>query len=61
MASKSIAVLDASELKDGQMKQVDFEDGKVLIAQIGDKVYATSAFCTHYGVGQYHVNHKQLP
>lgn len=49
-STKTIAVLDASELKDGQMKQVDFEDGKVLLAQIGNKVHATSAFCTHYGV-----------
>jgi len=43
--------LPASEVKDGQMKEVDFgaEDQKVLVSRIGDKVYATSAFCTHYG------------
>jgi hypothetical protein len=30
-------------------KEVDFGSGKVLVAKIGDKVYATSAFCSHYG------------
>ncbi|KIK62519.1 hypothetical protein GYMLUDRAFT_41980 [Collybiopsis luxurians FD-317 M1] len=49
MASKTIAVLDEHELKDGQMKEVDFEQGKVLVARLGDNVHATSAFCTHYG------------
>jgi len=46
---KTIAVLDESELQDGQMKEVDFESGKVLLSRLGDKVHATSAFCTHYG------------
>ncbi|TFK91389.1 hypothetical protein K466DRAFT_482810 [Polyporus arcularius HHB13444] len=50
MSHKTIAVLDESELKDGEMKQVDFEgEGKVLLSRLGDKVHATSAFCTHYG------------
>jgi NADPH-dependent 2,4-dienoyl-CoA reductase/sulfur reductase-like enzyme/nitrite reductase/ring-hydroxylating ferredoxin subunit len=49
MSTKSIAVLDESELKDGQMKEVSFEDGKILLSRLGDKVHATSAFCTHYG------------
>ncbi|KAG9088725.1 hypothetical protein FRC06_001902 [Ceratobasidium sp. 370] len=50
MSTKSIAVLDASELKDGQMKEVEFGEGKVLLSKLGDKINATSAFCTHYGV-----------
>ncbi|PIL29845.1 hypothetical protein GSI_08052 [Ganoderma sinense ZZ0214-1] len=50
MSQKTIAVLDVSELKDGEMKQVEFEgDGRVLLSRLGDKIYATSAFCTHYG------------
>ncbi|KAI0073872.1 hypothetical protein K474DRAFT_1666080 [Panus rudis PR-1116 ss-1] len=51
MASlKTIAVLNESELKDGQLKQVDFEgEGKVLLSRIGNDIHATSAFCTHYG------------
>ncbi|KAI0775025.1 hypothetical protein BD413DRAFT_471840 [Trametes elegans] len=49
MSQKTIPVLDASELKDGEMKEVPFEDGKVLLSRLGDKIHATSAFCTHYG------------
>ena len=31
-------------------KEVTFEgEGKVLLSRLGDKVHATSAFCTHYG------------
>ncbi|EJU04008.1 flavo protein [Dacryopinax primogenitus] len=43
--------LAASDIQDGQMKEIDFgaEDQKVLVSRIGDNVYATSAFCTHYG------------
>ncbi|KAL0954670.1 hypothetical protein HGRIS_003621 [Hohenbuehelia grisea] len=46
---KTIAVLDEKDLADGQVKQVPFEDGQVLLARTGDKVHATSAYCTHYG------------
>ncbi|KAF4596366.1 hypothetical protein EYR38_007746 [Pleurotus pulmonarius] len=49
MATKTVAVLNESELKDGEMKQVAFEDGQVLVSRIGDEIHATSAFCTHYG------------
>ncbi|TFY82876.1 hypothetical protein EWM64_g1130 [Hericium alpestre] len=49
MTIKTIAVLNDNELSDGQMKEVDFESGKVLLSRLGDKVHATSAFCTHYG------------
>ncbi|KAL0572324.1 Apoptosis-inducing factor 1 [Marasmius crinis-equi] len=49
MAAKTVAVLNESDLNDGQMKEVDFEQGKVLLSRIGDKIHATSAFCTHYG------------
>jgi apoptosis-inducing factor 3 len=30
-------------------KEVNFEDGKVLLSRLGDKIHATSAYCTHYG------------
>ncbi|KAI0050440.1 flavoprotein [Auriscalpium vulgare] len=49
MSTTTIAVLNESELKDGQMKEVEFASGKVLLSRLGDKVHATSAFCTHYG------------
>ncbi|TRM64743.1 hypothetical protein BD626DRAFT_567619 [Schizophyllum amplum] len=47
--TKTIAVLNDADLKDGQMKEVEFESGKVLVTRLGDKVHATSVFCTHYG------------
>ncbi|KAF8199659.1 flavoprotein [Pholiota molesta] len=49
MSVKTVAVLDYAEIKDGEMKEVSFEDGKVLLSRLGDKIHATSAFCTHYG------------
>lgn len=49
MSTKTIAVLDESDLLDGQMKQVEFDKGHVLLSRIGDNIHATSAFCTHYG------------
>ncbi len=30
-------------------KEVDFDQGKVLLSRLGDKIHATSAYCTHYG------------
>ncbi|KAF9648828.1 hypothetical protein BDM02DRAFT_3143619 [Thelephora ganbajun] len=49
VSMKTIAVCDEDSLKDGEMKEVDFGGGKVLLSKIGDKVHATSAYCTHYG------------
>ena len=30
-------------------KQVSFEEGKVVLYRLGNKIHATSAYCTHYG------------
>ncbi|KAH9953007.1 flavoprotein [Lactifluus volemus] len=49
MSTETIAVIDEVDLKDGQMKEVPFGSGRVLLSRLGDKVHATSAFCTHYG------------
>lgn len=50
MSIKSVAVCNLSDLRDGQMKEVPFEgDGQIVVYRLGDTVYATSAFCTHYG------------
>lgn len=35
---KTGAVLDASELQDGQMKMVDFEGGQVLLSKVNGEV-----------------------
>lgn len=44
---KTGAVLDDTELGDGQMKIVDFEGGQVLLSRVNGTVHATSAHCTH--------------
>jgi len=44
-------VMDVSELKDGQMKEVELGPGKVLVSMIKGEVRATSAFCTHVSFG----------
>ncbi|KAI5998729.1 hypothetical protein EDD15DRAFT_2161656 [Pisolithus albus] len=50
MSIKTVAACNFAELKDGQMKEVAFEnEGKVVVYRLGDAVHATSAFCTHYG------------
>ncbi|WVN85415.1 uncharacterized protein L203_100561 [Cryptococcus depauperatus CBS 7841] len=43
------AVLPEDELRDGEHKAVDFNDGKVLLSRVKGEIYATSAYCTHYG------------
>jgi NADPH-dependent 2,4-dienoyl-CoA reductase/sulfur reductase-like enzyme/nitrite reductase/ring-hydroxylating ferredoxin subunit len=49
MSTQTIAVLAESELKNGQMKQVPFANGQVLLSRIDNQIHATSAYCTHYG------------
>ncbi|MBC8123692.1 MAG: FAD-dependent oxidoreductase, partial [Gemmatimonadaceae bacterium] len=42
-------VAQASDLEDGQMKQVSVGKTEVLLARTGGKFYAVGAFCSHYG------------
>ncbi|EIW72762.1 hypothetical protein TREMEDRAFT_67043 [Tremella mesenterica DSM 1558] len=46
---KTAEVLDVSELSEGQMKTVEFGEGKILLSNMKGEIYATSAVCTHYG------------
>lgn len=39
----------ASDLKNGEMKQIETDGKKILLARIGDRFYATGAECPHYG------------
>ena len=44
--------LSALDLKSGEKREVEvegIEEGKVLLAKVGDKTHALSAKCTHYG------------
>lgn len=49
MNERDFAVAKLSDLKDGEMKQVDAGGTVVLLARAGDKCYAVAAHCTHYG------------
>jgi len=49
MNEQEFAVAKLSELKDGEMKQVEAGGTKVLLARVGDNCYAVGAHCTHYG------------
>lgn len=42
-------VARASDLEDGQMKQVSVGKTEVLLSRIGGEFYAVGAFCSHYG------------
>lgn len=44
--------LSGLDLKTGEKREVEvegIENGKVLLAKVGDKTHAMSANCTHYG------------
>lgn len=48
--SASYQVASVSDLKDGEKKEIELENGsKVLLAKLNGKFLATSAHCTHYG------------
>lgn len=47
MKKQEIAVAKLSELKDGEMKEVEAGETKILLARVGDKYHAVGAHCTH--------------
>ena len=52
MSEFKVKGLTSLELKDGETKEVEIEgieEGKILLAKSGGKVYATGSKCTHYG------------
>lgn len=46
---KMTAAAKLSELKSGEMKEIEAGDAKILLARVGDKCYAVGATCPHYG------------
>ncbi len=47
-----IKALDSLDLKSGEKREVEIEgieEGKVLLANVNNKVHALSSKCTHYG------------
>ncbi|MBO0947951.1 apoptosis inducing factor family protein [Fibrella forsythiae] len=43
-----LAVAQLDELVDGQMKEITAGDTKILVARVGETVYAVGAVCPHY-------------
>ena len=44
---KWVRVCSTGELKKGEMRELDYEDKKILLANINGKIYATDRICTH--------------
>ncbi|HEY6950358.1 MAG TPA: non-heme iron oxygenase ferredoxin subunit [Nitrososphaeraceae archaeon] len=42
-----IKACDANTLKNGEMIDFDFEEKKILISKINNKIFATDRICTH--------------
>lgn len=49
MNGQEVPIAKLSELKSGEMKEVESGETKILLARVGDKCYAVGANCTHYG------------
>ena len=49
MKHKEIKVASATDLKDGEMKQVDAGGTKILLARVNGQYHAVGATCPHYG------------
>ncbi len=49
MNHKEFTVASATDLKDGEMKQVDAGGTKILLARVKGKYHAVGATCPHYG------------
>ena len=45
--AKWVKACATSELKKGEMFDFDYEDKKILLANINGKIYATGRICTH--------------
>jgi len=49
MGHKEVHVANTSDLRDGDMKEVSAGETRLLIAHAGDRFYAVSPTCPHYG------------
>src|SRR5688500_13206668 len=49
MNRREVAVAKLSEFRSGELKEVESNGVKVLLARVGDKCFAVGANCTHYG------------
>jgi len=49
MGYKDVHVANTPDLRDGEMKEVSIDETRILLARAGDRFYAVSATCPHYG------------
>ena len=49
MGYKDVHVANTPDLRDGEMKEVSIDETRILLARTGDRFYAVSATCPHYG------------
>lgn len=49
MGYKDVHVANTSDLRDGEMKEVSIDETRILLARAGERFYAVSAVCPHYG------------
>ena len=49
MRYKDVHVANTSQLRDGEMKEVQAGEARILLARLADRFYAVSATCPHYG------------
>ena len=49
MKYRDVHVANTSHLRDGEMKEVQAGEVRILLARLGDRFYAVSATCPHYG------------
>ena len=49
MNYKDVHVANTSDLRDGEMKEVQVGETQILLARVGDRFHAVSATCPHYG------------
>ena len=49
MGYKDVHVANTPDLRDGEMKEISIDETRILLARTGDRFYAVSATCPHYG------------
>ena len=49
MGYKDVHVANTPDLRDGEMKEVSIDETRILLARAGDRFFAVSATCPHYG------------
>jgi NADPH-dependent 2,4-dienoyl-CoA reductase/sulfur reductase-like enzyme/nitrite reductase/ring-hydroxylating ferredoxin subunit len=49
MDYKEVPLINTSDLRDGEMKEVSSDETRILLARVGERFHAVGAACPHYG------------